>query len=181
MDNKDPKKNGGNQPKGPQTLIILLVAGIITMLLFSFINGLVADSSQKKITYNEFLAKIEEKEVEKVILDSDKIIIYPKVKEDKSNLFSANMFTYYTGYVDDEALVEALKNAETSEGKKIEISAKVPDNTSTLILNILSFVIPFIFNSLTNLPWNVPFVLSIKPLACDTDVVFKSIPNCLQA
>ena len=35
MDNKDPKNNGGNQSKGPQTLIILLVAGIITMLLFS--------------------------------------------------------------------------------------------------------------------------------------------------
>ena len=42
-------------------------------------------------------------------------------------------------------------------------------------------VIPFNFNSLTNLPWNVPLVLSISPFAWDTDVVFKSIPNCLQA
>ena len=137
MDNKDPKKNGGNQPKGPQTLIILLVAGIITMLLFSFINGLVADSSQKKITYNEFLAKIEEKEVEKVILDSDKIIIYPKVKEDKSNLFSANMFTYYTGYVGDDQMTERLMEAG------VTVEGEVPDRAG-VIESILVSILPLL-------------------------------------
>ena len=137
MDNKDPKKNGGNQPKGPQTLIILLVAGIITMLLFSFVNGLVADSSQKKITYNEFLTMVEEGEVDKVFLDSDKIIIYPKVKEDKSNLFSANMFTYYTGYVGDDQMTEHLMEAG------VTIEGEVPDRAG-VIESILVSIVPLL-------------------------------------
>ena len=137
MDNKDPKKNGGNQPKGPQTLIILLVAGIITMLLFSFVNGLVADSSQKKITYNEFLTMVEEGEVDKVFLDSDKIIIYPKVKEDRSNLFSATVFTYYTGYVGDDQMTEHLMEAG------VTIEGEVPDRAG-VIESILVSIVPLL-------------------------------------
>ncbi len=37
--------------------------------------------------------------------------------------------TYYTGIVNDPDLITTLKSAKTSEGKAIEISASVPDNT----------------------------------------------------
>ena len=52
--------------------------------------------------------------------------------------------TYYTGRVADDELVPTLKKAKTSEGKSIEIKAAIPDNTSTWIFNILSFIVPLI-------------------------------------
>ena len=52
--------------------------------------------------------------------------------------------TYYTGIVNDPDLIQMLKESKTSEGKAIEISATVPDNTSTWLVNILSFVIPLV-------------------------------------
>ena len=52
--------------------------------------------------------------------------------------------TYYTGIVNDPDLITTLKSAKTSEGKAIEISASVPDNTSAWLVNILSFVIPLV-------------------------------------
>ena len=36
------------------------------------------------------------------------------------------------------------RQAKTSEGKAIEIKAAIPDNTSTWIFNILSFIVPLI-------------------------------------
>ena len=53
---------------------------------------------------------------------------------------------YYTGRVADDELVPTLKKAKTSEGKAIEIKAAIPDNTSTWIFNILSFIVPLILD-----------------------------------
>jgi cell division protease FtsH len=53
--------------------------------------------------------------------------------------------TYYTGTVNDPELIKELKTATTSTGQPVEIKATVPDNTSTWIMNILSFIIPLVF------------------------------------
>ena len=131
--------NNGKKNHNGQMIMSFILVGLVALFLVSFFSSQFSQMSSKETTYTEFLEQLENKNVKTVEFDSYEID-YTLV-EDK-NKFE---ITYYTGYVDDEALVEALKNAETSEGKKIEISAKVPDNTSTLILNILSFVIPFIF------------------------------------
>ena len=53
--------------------------------------------------------------------------------------------------------------------------------TSVKYLFASSIVVIFSsLNSCTNLPWKVPFVLSINPLAWETEDVSKSIPSCLQ-
>lgn len=51
---------------------------------------------------------------------------------------------YYTGRIADEELLKELKTSKTSEGKPIKINAAIPDNTSTWVLNILSFIIPLL-------------------------------------
>jgi cell division protease FtsH len=53
--------------------------------------------------------------------------------------------TYYTGRISDEQLMTDLRQAVTSQGDPVEVSAVIPDNTSSWIINILSFVIPLVF------------------------------------
>lgn len=131
--------NNGKKNRNGQMIMSFILVGLVALFLVSFFSSQFSQMSSKETTYTEFLEQLEKKNVKTVEFDSYEID-YTLV-EDK-NKFE---ITYYTGYVDDETLVEELKNAVTSEGKKIEVSAKVPDNTSTLILNILSFVIPFVF------------------------------------
>ena len=141
--NRGNKGNGGNnngkKNHNGQMIMGFILVGLIALFLVSFFSSQFSQMSSRETTYTEFLEQLEKKNIKTVEFDSYEID-YTLV-EDKSRY----EITYYTGYVDDESLVEELKNAVTSEGKKIEVSAKVPDNTSTLILNILSFVIPFIF------------------------------------
>ena len=95
--------------------------------------------STKETTYSEFLEQLDKQNVKSVEFDSYQLN-YTLVKDKESY-----EVTYYTGRVDDPDLVQTLKEAKTKAGKGIEISAKVPDNTSTWIINILSIVIPLIF------------------------------------
>ena len=94
--------------------------------------------SSKETTYSDFLKQLEQNNV-KTVEFSNYEIDYTLV-EDKA----AYKITYYTGAVNDPDLIKTLKESKTSEGNPIEISATVPDNTSTWLLNILSFVIPLV-------------------------------------
>ena len=94
--------------------------------------------SSKETTYSDFLKQLEAKNV-KTVEFSNYEIDYTLV-EDKA----AYKITYYTGAVNDPDLIKTLKESKTSEGNPVEISATVPDNTSTWLLNILSFAIPIV-------------------------------------
>ncbi len=85
MDNNNSNNNNGRNQKGPQTFIILAVAAIITLMLFSFINNLLVDSSKKQITYNEFLEMVDSGQVKSVEIGSDSITIVPSPKSDNKD------------------------------------------------------------------------------------------------
>lgn len=94
--------------------------------------------SSKETTYSEFLKQLEKNNV-KTVEFSNYEMDYTLVDDKKPY-----EITYYTGIVNDPDLITTLKSAKTSEGKAIEISASVPDNTSAWLVNILSFVIPLV-------------------------------------
>ena len=94
--------------------------------------------SSKETTYSEFLKQLDNNNVKTVEFSSYEMD-YTLVKDK-----APYKVTYYTGIVNDKDLISTLKSAKTSEGKAIEISATVPDNTSTWLVNILSFIIPLV-------------------------------------
>ena len=94
--------------------------------------------SSKETTYSEFLKQLEKNNV-KTVEFSNYEMDYTLVDDKKPY-----EITYYTGIVNDPDLITTLKSAKTSEGKAIEISASVPDNTSAWLVNILSFIIPLV-------------------------------------
>ena len=136
--------NNGNQGnKGPgkkngQTILVFIIFTLIAMLVMSLFSSHFNQMSSKETSYTEFITQLEAGNIKSVEFDTYEID-YTLVK-DQSNYD----ITYYTGYIEDEGLIEQLKTMTTSEGEKIEIKSKVPDDTSTILLNILSLVLPLV-------------------------------------
>ena len=134
-------KNGGNgsgKKKNGQTILAFIMFTLIAMLIMSLFSSHFNQMSSKETTYTEFITQLEAGNVKTVEFDTYEID-YTLVKDD-----AKHDITYYTGYIADESLIEDLKAMETSEGEKVQVKAKVPDDTSTILLNILSLVVPLL-------------------------------------
>ena len=149
MDNQEPNQlnnehnNGNNNGKKNfqgQTVLSIILCALGALFLVSFFTSKYSQMSSRETSYTEFVKQLRANNVKTVQFDSNEID-YTLVKDEQASF----EVTYYTGYVGDEDLVAQLKDAVTSEGKPVEFSARVPDNTSTWILNILSFMIPLLF------------------------------------
>ena len=132
--NNGDKKNNHNG----QMILSFIMVTLAALFFVSFFASRFSQMSSKETTYSDFLKQLEQNNV-KTVEFSNYEIDYTLV-EDKA----AYKITYYTGAVNDPDLIKTLKESKTSEGNPIEISATVPDNTSTWLLNILSFVIPLV-------------------------------------
>ena len=132
--NNGDKKNNHNG----QMILSFIMVTLVALFFISFFTSRFSQMSSKETTYSDFLKQLEQNNV-KTVEFSNYEIDYTLV-EDKV----AYKITYYTGAVNDPDLIKTLKESKTSEGNPIEISATVPDNTSTWLLNILSFVIPLV-------------------------------------
>ena len=130
--------NGSGKKNNGQTILVFIMFTLIAMLVMSFFTSHFNQMSSKETTYTEFITQLEAGNVKSVEFDTYEID-YTLVK-DKTDYD----ITYYTGYIEDESLIEELKTMTTSEGKKVQIKAKVPDDTSTIVMNIVSLVLPLV-------------------------------------
>ncbi len=132
------KNNGNGQNPKKQNLLILLVAALISLLCISYFMKVITGATNKEITYNEFVAMIENGEIESVKIESSQIMIYPKVKETNVFFYAQPVITYYTGKVEaDSILTQRLLEAG------VEVKGTVPDG-SGLIISILTYILPIL-------------------------------------
>ncbi len=135
--NKDPGNGSNNNqnksPKNSQTIAILLIVTVITLIVMGLFNSLMKGTTNQEISYNKFMKMIENDEIKKVEFQSGQYVITPK-----SQPLRGLDFTYYTGNVDDPELVDKLLSAG------IEFKKEIPDVMSGLIFNILSFILPLL-------------------------------------
>ena len=138
--NNNGNNNNDNNKKNHNGQMILgfIMVTLVALFLISLFSSRFSQMSSKETTYSEFLEQLDKKNVKTVEFSSYEMD-YTLVKDK-----APYKVTYYTGIVNDTDLIRTLKNAKTSEGKAIEISATVPDNTSTWLVNILSFIIPLV-------------------------------------
>ena len=150
MDNQYNNRNNSNNqnPNRPNNKKnrnqgwIALVFGALLLLVLSFaMLQMGRDTDEQKITYNEFLDMVDKGKVEKVVIESDKIVITPKdqkgaAKDSLSALF-AGKTEYYTGLVNDDTLPERLEKAG------VQFEQEIPDSTSVLLMStLLNLVLP---------------------------------------
>lgn len=134
-----PGGNGGRNNRGGQGIMAFILLTLVALFVYALISNSISHASTQEKSYSDFIKQLDKGNVKSVEFDSYEIDY--KLVDDGHKDYD---ITYYTGRVADDELVPTLKKAKTLEGKSIEIKAAIPDNTSTWIFNILSFIVPLI-------------------------------------
>ena len=126
--NQDPNK----RKKNKTNLLICLMAALFAIGLIFFLNSEIQRNTEKEITYTKFIEMLKKDQVKKVTFQSNMIVIEPKTKEKVAML----TVTYYTGYVNDEKLVQDLLNKYG-----VEFTAEI-QSSSGIMHFLLSYILP---------------------------------------
>ena len=141
MDNNN--KNGSNQNNpnnnddqnkkdNKVSLIAAIVATFFIFLFVCWIRDQVEDSTRKEITYNEFLQMVEDDKVGSVEFTGATIVIKPNKNKEKEPV----LVTYYTGYLNDDTLLEKLNEAD------VEYKSVVEDDSTGIMEFLMWNVFP---------------------------------------
>ncbi len=142
-DNNGNNRNGNNNGEGPkkpngQNSLVFIMFTLVALLIMSFFSNRFNDMSTQETSYTEFLEQLEAGNVESVEFGSYEID-YTLVEDvEEYNI------TYYTGYIEDPELIESIKTMVTKDGEKVEIKASVPDTTSSMIMEVVTWVLPLV-------------------------------------
>jgi len=129
----DNKNNNNRPPQNRSTLFVILIASLVLILVLSYMRNVVSSASNQKISYDEFIEKVESGQIESVTISTDKITIMPK--EQKNPLIPS---TFYTVRVADAELPDRLLAA----GVKFE--QEETSSSDTIMYIIGSYVLPLV-------------------------------------
>ncbi len=127
------KNNKNEPPKNKQTILVLLIASLVTLLFLSYIRTMLSNASAQEISYDEFISMVEAGEVESVDVGADQITITPKQQDNP-----LMPMTYYTGVIDDPGRSERLLKAG------VKFSQDIPDSSGTIMYILVSYVLPIV-------------------------------------
>ena len=142
--------NGGpNRPGGPggngndpkkQSFVILIIAALVTLFSISMFMKFMTGATNQEISYNEFITMIENDEIDSVVVDSDRITIYPKQEEtDNPFVYAYGGTSYYTGKMEeDETLTARLLE------HNVAINKQVADSSSVIMTVLLYYILPIL-------------------------------------
>ena len=133
---KDSNNKNGENKSNRNGFIAAIIATLLIFVFIIWIREEVVQGTQKEITYDTFLDMVEDGKVKSVEFSNNTIQITPKNEKDNP-LYSISM--YYTGYVNDEELVETLKEAG------VEFKSTIDDGSGSIIEFLMWNVVPFIF------------------------------------
>ena len=122
-----------------------MIAALISLLLVSAFMNFMTGSSEREISYNEFIQMLDENKVASVTIDSDRIYIQPKVEQSQQNplmnLYGmSSSVTFYTGKIEDN---DTLTN-RLLEHSDVEVKGKVADGSGAILGFLLTYVFPFL-------------------------------------
>lgn len=135
MDNNNnrPQENGNNNKVPKNQFVVLLVAAIITFAVVTMMKDYMTGARQKEISYDQFIAEVQNGEVKAVRIRNSQIAIEYKETSEKFN----PVFEYFTIPVErDYKLTDRLLDG----GVEIKREKQETD----LILNIVSMVLPLV-------------------------------------
>ena len=139
-DKKNQNNNNSSRPQGFFTLFLFL---ILIGFLGIWVTRSFMGCGENEIKYSDFMAMIWEHSVDKVVIGTDRIYVYPKTnKEDPKNYLAVLTKTekyYYTAKIeDDDTLTARLL------GNGIPVSGEIPSNSGEIIYFILFNVLPIV-------------------------------------
>ena len=116
------------------------------MICMTYFLRAFSENTNREITYTEFLTMVANKEVDRVVIEDDRIDIFPKnVKEEDqlgigySYWAGTNTVTYFTGKAEEDTdLTKRMIDAG------VTVSSEVPDNSGMILSFILYYIAPII-------------------------------------
>lgn len=129
MDNQNNKNQ--NDKNNKQGLSFILLVTLITSMLVLALYQFKGMGGSQEISYDKFLEMVEDGEVEKVVIQNNKIVITEKKDKDQK---IAN--EYYTGVVNDDSLSDKLYEAD------VEYEQEIPDTTSVVVGQVVFTFLP---------------------------------------
>ncbi len=135
--NNSNNSNNKNNPKLPK-IAPMLIAALMILLIASFFSKALSSATTKEIPYNKFVSMLDAGQVEKVIIKSSEIEIYPKEGVVAANPYAVASKVYFvTGIVEDE---EQLASRLLAAG--VEVKKEIPDGSGWIISIILTYILP---------------------------------------
>ena len=130
MDNN----NKQNQNSNWQTITMLVVAALLTILIVGWMNSTVNARQRQELSYNEFVNMVENGKVESISVGST--IIEVKPKADDTN-YSQQMKYYVVRLEGDYQFVDRIL-------KNNVVTNRENNTSNALLLEILSYALPFL-------------------------------------
>ena len=131
MDNN----NKQNQNSNWQTITMLVIAALLTILIVGWMNSTVNARQRQELSYNEFVNMVENGKVESISVGST--IIEVKPKADDTN-YSQQMKYYVVRLEGDYQFVDRIL-------KNNVVTNRENNTSNALLLEILSYALPFMF------------------------------------
>ena len=131
MDNN----NKQNQNSNWQTITMLVVSALLTILIVGWMNSTVNARQRQELSYNEFVNMVENGKVESISVGST--IIEVKPKADDTN-YSQQMKYYVVRLEGDYQFVDRIL-------KNNVVTNRENNTSNALLLEILSYALPFLF------------------------------------
>ena len=149
MDNNQNQRNnnplgGGNSPRR-QNIILLLVAALVTMVCMTYFLRAFSENTNSEVSYSEFIQMVNEGKIQRIVIEEDRVNIYPKETKAEDqlgfgySLTGYSTITYYTGKAEDDTdLTKRMLDAG------VEVSSEVPDSSGAILTFILYYIAPIL-------------------------------------
>lgn len=135
--NNDNGKKGKSPQNNRSGMLFCLIIALVMVMAFFYMMNQIEESTNKKVTYDEFIFMLENGKIAEVQVDSDsgRILIVPKQDSQSVPNFS---ITYYTGILEDGNKIQ-----ERCEAAGVTYSRVTVDKTNSVLQSILSYVLMF--------------------------------------
>ncbi len=142
------QNNQNNNAPRKQSFFLFLTAALLSLLCVSYFMKTVSGSNTDEITYNEFIQKLEDGEIDTVVIGDSQLTITPKKTQNDTSVTVpgtfmtglGNMTTYITGKAeDDTTLTERLLKYSD-----VKFSREVPESSSMLLYILLYYIMPIL-------------------------------------
>ncbi len=148
--------NNNQDPKRRNVLISIALWSIVLIVFFNFMLSRFTEETYEEISYTDLVTRIEEGEISRVLIESDRYLISLVSEESEveevapedmslSQLLEAqpeNTASLMTAPVDSETLSAHL--VPLMEEYEVEIQYTMPEESSYLLLILLNYIVPLL-------------------------------------
>lgn len=129
----DNNKNNKKNNKDKNSFIVAITYFIIAIAFVMAFNYARDSVTNKAITYNEFMQLLQDKEISKVVITSDNLLITPS-----ENNQEYKGKTLYTANIADENLISALRAAN------VDFYGQSPSKEAPIMNFVLTWILPLV-------------------------------------